>query len=164
MDDELEKLLAELAEQERQRLRRKSNQQSNLAARNDRFCVNHENNSYRAPRYARGHPFEIQTSQVDLFMQKMQNSEICEETSQSKNVLPYAIQHSKQHQHRYLSSPHANYHYATLIRPANFQIFSKYSQQCANPKDTNIRFESNFARQVLEMDRLHLDNGWTEYR
>ena len=43
MDDELEKLLAELAEQERQRLRRKSNQQSNLAARNDRFCVNNEN-------------------------------------------------------------------------------------------------------------------------
>ena len=153
MDDELEKLLAELAEQERERLRRKSGQQRKFVPDSSSSCVNKDNNLYWAPRYAGAPPLEMKAPQVQFSIQNEQTVGI-----------PLTTQHSKKQQHGYLSSTRSNYHSATLMRPGGFQIFSGYSQQASNLKSTNIKSKSHFAGQVREMDQLHLDYDWTKFR
>ena len=153
MDDELEKLLAELAEQERERLRRKSGQQNNFVPNISSSCVNKDNSLYWAPGYAGVHSLEMKAPQIQFSTQNEQTVGI-----------PLTTQHSKKQQHGYLSSTRSNYHYATLMRPGGFQIFSGYSQLSSNLKDANIKSESNFVNQVREMDRLHFDYDWTKFR
>ena len=69
MDDELEKLLAELAEQERERLRRKSGQQNNFVPNISSSCVNKDNSLYWAPGYAGVHLLEMKAPQVQFSIQ-----------------------------------------------------------------------------------------------
>ena len=166
MDDELENLLHELAGQERERLKRKSIKQVNITTSQNRFCRNADKNAHSFSRLSQCQTFhKLKASQNDYSEQKTKNDAMCQLNTKPMTDFPFTTQSANPLQHNYVSKRGSNYEFATFIRPRNFQLISRYSQDLSICRDKDITYESNFARHLQKSgDNLPLNNTWRKFR
>jgi hypothetical protein len=169
MDDELEKLLHELAGQERERLRRKYAKPVPMTTshHNNRCQINTDVKKNRLLSRSFQHETSyLKTSVSEHYSQKKTaNDAMCQMYPNMMTHFPFPGQsdNNQNSGHDYLSKRELNYEFSTLSnRPERgFQLFSKYSQPDIFPRNAqfsqdlsfhtsnDIAYESNFARNLL---------------
>ena len=178
MDDELEKLLHELAGQERERLRNKYSKQAGM-------MTTHNKNRWSSEKSLRSfsHSSSIHDSASSSYVMTSQNGDeyskeidsMCQQMYPKRmTYFPLRTINGDTHQkinHNY--SSHLNRELATLDKHRGFQLLSNYSQDLCPINDqysqdlsqfrqNEIAFESNFARNLLykDTDDISLHKRW----
>ena len=166
MDDDLEKLIHELAGQEMERLRRKNSRPvNNTTYRNGHYNDTDENVKAFSGFSQFHNTKSDMTSQNNFVAENPENDAICQKiNSHPMTYSPNTTYSANQLEHNRVSTRGYNYEFATLIRPRKFQIFPRYSQDLFIPRDNNNLFESNFARSLQQTKNLPLDNTWNIFR
>ena len=169
MDDELEKLLHELAGQERERLRRKHAKpvQMTTSHHNNRFGINRDGK--HIPSLSRSFQNEasyLKTYLGDEYSEKgTNNNATCQmhPNYMTHSPFPEYSDDTQKLRYSYLSRAGLNSEFTTLnnTSESEFQLFSRQSQPSAFPQNlrflqdisnisgNDIPFESNFARNLL---------------
>ena len=182
MDDELEKLLHELAGQERERLRNKYSKQAGT-------MTSHNKNRWSSEKSLRSfsHSSSIHDSASSSYVMTSQNGDEYskEIDSMCQQMYPKRMTYfplrtingdtNQEISHNYASQ--LNHELATLSNHQGFQLFSNYSQELcpinaqysqdlSQFRQNEIAFESNFARNLLykDTDDISFHKRWNGCR
>ena len=183
MDDELEKLLHELAGQERERLRNKYSKQT-------RTMTSHHKNRWSSEKSL--HAFSYSSSSHESASSYVMTSENGDKYSKEINSLcqqmyPKRMTYfplrtvsgdiNQEIHHNYPSRYDLNHELATDDKHQGFQLYSRYSQDLcpinaqysqdlSKFRQSEIAFESKFARNLLykDNDDITLHKRWHDFR
>ena len=183
MDDELEKLLHELAGQERERLRNKYSKQAGT-------MTSHNKNRWSSEKSLRS--FSYSSSTHDLSSSYVMTSENGDKYSKEINSLcqqmyPKRMTYfpsrtvngdtTQEIHHNYPLRYDLNSELATVDKHQGFQLYSRYShdfcpinaqysQDLSQFTQTDLAFESKFARNLLykDTDDTVIQKRWHDFR
>jgi len=169
MDDELEKLLHELAGQERERLRRKYAKQAQMTTshHNNRFRVNTDENTIHSLSRSFQHDTSYLKSSLNEHYseKKTANDAMCQMYPNMMTHFPFPgySDNTQNSGYNNLSKRGLHCEFATLnnrperafqfisrySQPDNFPLNPQFSQDLSFLRGNDIAFESNFARNLL---------------